>query len=72
MNIQMQRDVEELAGKLFNGDMTPIVFDLIKKTKYKDQCLEYLGCKQKEISKDEEQTEKLDFTSWFNSFKEVR
>ena len=73
MNMQMQKDIEELANKLFKGDMTPIVFDIIKETAYKEECLAYLGKKpQTEEIEQQQIGPKIDFATWFGSFKEVR
>lgn len=35
-------ELESLSGKVFNGDITPIVFDLLKDSKHIDKLIEHL------------------------------
>ena len=41
-NIALQ-ELEVLTGKYLSGDITPIVYDLLKDTKYKSELISYLS-----------------------------
>lgn len=42
-------ELEDLTGKLLNGDITPVVADLLRATPYKDELLRYLGCEVNKV-----------------------
>lgn len=74
MNSNIQKDLEELTNCVFRGDITPILYNLVKDSPYKEDCLEYLGiAKQKKTVEEIVQPQPAqDFRDWFNSFKEVK
>ena len=72
MHNNMKKDLEELSGSLFQGNLTPIVYDLIKDTIYKEECLAYLGKKVEHVEESVDIKPAQDFKTWFESFKEVK
>ena len=48
-----QKELEELTGKIYSGDVTPLIYDLLKSTSEKEALLTYLGAKPKPKPKEE-------------------
>ena len=48
-----QKELEELTGKIYSGDLTPLVYDLLKNTSDKHALLLYLGADPKPKPKEE-------------------
>lgn len=67
-------ELEELTGKIFMGDITPLVFDLIKDSLFKEELIKELTGEEFSIPK-ENNVEVVksveDFDSWFSSFKRL-
>lgn len=64
MNEIIYEDLVVAAGRCFSGDITPIVFHILKDTEHKKDLLTYLG-----YTPDEETQEKVtpSFTSLFGA-----
>ncbi len=64
----VRRELEFLTGKLIQGDITPIVYELLKDSCYKEDILMYESflVKEHEISKRETMKEegREDFDTW--------
>ncbi len=69
-----KNELEELVGKLYNGDMTVLVYELLKDTHDMDSLLEYLTGERPESNLDvveEEIHNTPNFRDWFSSCTEV-
>lgn len=65
-----QADLEVLTHKLYKGDLTPIVFDLLKDTIYLDSLIHYLGGKPPEKEEEDNEDEikpQASFIELFNN-----
>ena len=65
-------ELQELTNKAIQGDITPVVYDLLKSTCYKADLLRYLGTVKKDEDKPAEVKPAVSFKDWFNTFEEVR
>lgn len=68
-------DLESLRGILIQGDITPVVYDLLKNTIDPDGLLRFLGSTIREEKEPEEEScyvPKYSFTDLFNSGIEIR
>lgn len=70
-NINLYKDeLEEITGKLYNGDLTPLVYDLLKTSEDLESLLLYLT--GEEVAKVEEVVNvpkpAPSFENWFNNF----
>lgn len=64
VNIKLyQEELEELTGKIFAGDLTPLVYELLKKSSEKEKLILALGGKLKKKPKPVE-TVKQSFVSF--------
>lgn len=71
-------ELEVLLGKLISGDLTPIVYTLLKDTPYKECLLEYLKgakpdvCTKQSIkTEDSENNNGESLAQWFSQFERV-
>lgn len=68
MNKVIQEDIECITGKCYVGDITPLVYLLLKDTQYKDELLRYLGYKKIKPEKERSETpKKLTFDELFGN-----
>lgn len=65
----VHQELEDLTGKLFKGDITPIVFDILKDTADVKGLLKYLNVVVEEENKTETKNEQEhpSFESLFNN-----
>lgn len=77
-NIALQ-ELEVLTGKYLSGDITPIVYDLLKDTRYKSELISYLS-EGKIVNVDnnksnttacEEDNLRPDFEKWFSGCEQL-
>lgn len=66
-----KEELEELTGKLYRGDLTPLVYDLLKDSNDLKSLLAYL--KSEDIEEDvkpeiERPKPAPSFNNWFNNF----
>lgn len=64
-------ELEELTGKVYRGDLTPMVFDLIKESLFKEVLIKELSGEDFIVEMNAETVEfeeVLNFDDWFNSF----
>lgn len=66
MNKVIIEDIEIITGKCFSGDITPLVYLMLKETKDKEGLLRYLGYKEKK-TKQEEPEKKPTFMDLFGN-----
>lgn len=62
-----QEELEELTGKIFAGDLTPLVYELLKNSPEKEKLVTFLGGKIKKKPKPVE-TAKQSFMSFEDLF----
>lgn len=70
-----QMELEEITGKVFTGDFTPLVYDMLKNSKAKDILIRELGGTppKKEAPKTTKaETSFVSFEKLFNNGLEVR
>ena len=70
-----KEEIEELTGKVFNGDLTPLIFDILKGSVFKEDLIEELTGEKFVVSKENEVVEiepVLDFEEWFNQCKQLK
>jgi hypothetical protein len=70
-----KEELEELTGKIYNGDLTPLVFDLLKESPYLDVLLHELTGKEITAKPEDEvqqPTAAPKFEDWFKNCKRLR
>lgn len=74
MNDFYKEEIEYLTGKLYNGDMTPLIFDLLKESCDPKGLLKYLTgeeIKEKQVEAVTTPTAAPSFEQWFKSCKRI-
>lgn len=64
-------ELEELTGKVFSGDLTPMVFDLVKESVFKTELIKELTGEDFIVERDDEPAELetvVEFDDWFSRF----
>lgn len=75
MNLSVfQIELEDLTNKIFKGDLTPLVYELLKDTPYKEDLIIALGgeVKNKETKSIDEEQPFIPFDTLFDKGLEVR
>lgn len=70
-----QDEIEELTGKIFKGDLTPLVYDLFKDSNDIEGLIKYLTGEIIEKEKEDEVVKPVAaprFEDWFRSCKQIR
>jgi len=76
-DVDLYRDeLEELTGKIYRGDLTPLVYDLLKDSNDIKGLLHYLNKEEvievKEISEVSKPESAPNFAEWFSQFPKAK
>lgn len=76
---EYQAELQAFTGKLFNGDITPVLFELLCTTDYMDELLNFLRevkvnvhTERSNKTTDTESGNRLSVEDWFSKFDELK